>query len=96
MSEESKQPESLDLTELELDILLQLFIGILSEKAWQYMGIRLTPGKQETSKNMALAKSSIDSLIFLSDQVVTRLSHEDASRLRSMISDLQLNYVKQT
>jgi hypothetical protein len=96
MSEESKQPESLDLTALELDVLLQLFIGILSEKAWQYMGIRLTPGKQETSKNMALAKSSIDSLIYLSDQVITRFSPEDASRLRSMISDLQLNYVKQT
>jgi hypothetical protein len=96
MSEEKGQQEPLDLTALELDVLLQFFIGILSEKAWQYMGLRLTPGKQDTTKNLALAKSSIDSLICLSDQIVPRLSSEDASRLRSMISDLQLNYVKQT
>ena len=95
MSEEKERPESLDLTALELDVLLQLFIGILSEKAWQYMGLRLTPGKQETSKNMAIARSSIDCLVFLSDQIAPRLLREDASRLRSMISDLQLNYVKQ-
>jgi hypothetical protein len=95
MSEDKGRQESLDLTALELDVILQLFIGILSEKAWQYMGLRLKPGKQETSKNMILAKSSIDSLIFLSDQVGPRLPPEDANRLRSMISDLQLNYVKQ-
>ncbi len=40
-------PQPLDLTALDIDQLLGLFIGILSAKTWQYMGLRLTPGKEE-------------------------------------------------
>jgi len=95
MSEEKEKPVPLDLTAFELDNLLGLFVGILSEKAWQYMGVRLTPGKSETEKDMAKARSAIDCVAFLTEKIAVSLSPDDARKLRSMVTDLQLNYVKQ-
>jgi hypothetical protein len=93
MTEE--KPATLDLTAVELDDLLGLFIGIMSEKAWQYMGIRLAPGKTEADKDMAKAQSAIDCVAFLTEKIAPNLSPDDARRLRARITDLQLNYVKQ-
>lgn len=96
MAEEKEKPISLDLTAVGLDDLLGLFIGIMSEKAWQYMGLRLTPGKSEAEKDMAKARSAIDCVAFLTEKVALSLSPDDAKKLRSMVTDLQLNYVKQS
>lgn len=95
MTEEKERPVTLDLTAVELEELLGLFIGILSEKAWQYMGIRLAPGKSEVEKDMAKAKSALDCVIFLMEKIAPNLSPDEARRLRAMVTDLQLNYVKQ-
>jgi len=45
--EDQKADQAVDLTALDIDQLLGLFIGILAAKAWQYMGYRLDPGKKE-------------------------------------------------
>jgi len=95
MTDDKERPATLDLTAVELDDLLGLFIGILSEKAWQYMGIRLAPGKSEVEKDMVKAKSAIDCVAFLTEKIAPSLSSDDVRRLRSMVTDLQLNYVKQ-
>ena len=95
MTDDKEGPATLDLTAVELDDLLGLFIGILSEKAWQYMGIRLAPGRSEVEKDMAKAKSAIDCVAFLTEKIAPSLSSDDDRRLRSMVTDLQLNYVKQ-
>ena len=50
--QDEEAPQALDLTVLELDQLLGIFISLLAAKAWQYMGIRLTPGKEETEKDL--------------------------------------------
>ncbi|MCX6655267.1 MAG: DUF1844 domain-containing protein [Candidatus Bathyarchaeota archaeon] len=95
MTDDKEGPATLDLTAVELDDLLGLFIGILSEKAWQYMGIRLAPGKSEVDKNMVKAKAAIDCVAFLTEKIAPSLSPDEDRRLRSMVTDLQLNYVKQ-
>jgi hypothetical protein len=95
MTDDKEGPATLDLTAIELDDLLGLFIGILSEKAWQYMGIRLAPGKSEVDKNMVKAKAAIDCVAFLTEKIAPSLSPDEDRRLRSMVTDLQLNYVKQ-
>ena len=95
MAEEKDMSAPLDLTSVELDDLLGLFIGVLSEKAWQYMGIRLAPGRSESERDMAKARSAIDCIVFLTEKITPSLSPEDASKLRAMVADLQLNYVKQ-
>lgn len=95
MTDEKDGSAALDLTAVELDDLLGLFIGILSEKAWQYMGIRLSPGKSEVEKDMTKAQSAIDCVAFLTEKIAPSLSSDEVRRLRSMVTDLQLNYVKQ-
>jgi hypothetical protein len=88
-------PQALDLTVLELDQLLGIFISLLSAKAWHYMGIRLTPGKEETEKDLVKAAAAIDLVTVMVDKVAPFLDEDDVGRLRSMIADLQLNYARQ-
>ncbi len=95
MTDDKEGPATLDLTAVELDDLFGLFIGILSEKAWQYMGIKLVPGKNEVEKDMVKAKAAIDCVAFLTEKIAPTLSPDEDRRLRSMATDLQLNYVKQ-
>ena len=95
MSDEDK-PVTLDLTSFELEQLLGLFIGILSEKTWQYMGLRLTPGKSEVAKDMVKARKAIDCVSYLTDVLAPSVPAEALSRYRSSLADLQLNYVSQS
>ena len=94
MTEEKKGSQAVDLTALEIDQLIGLFIGILSAKAWQYMGIRLTPGKSEAENDMGKASMAIDCVVFLTEKIAPNLPAEEARRLREMVADLQINYVK--
>jgi len=98
MTEENpdeETPQALDLTVLELDQLLGIFISLLAAKAWQYMGIRLTPGKEETEKDLVKAATAIDLVTVMVDKVAPFLDEDDVGSLRSMIADLQLNYARQ-
>jgi hypothetical protein len=92
--EEKERSQAVDLTALEIDQLIGLFIGILSAKAWQYMGIRLTPGKSEAENDMGKASMAIDCVVFLTEKIAPNLSAEEARRLRDIVADLQINYVK--
>lgn len=96
MSEEKNEeaPQPVDLTVLELDQLLGLFLGILSAKAWQYMGIRLAPGKKETEKDMTKAAAAIDCVAFITEKLAPSLPADEVGRLRAMVADLQINYAK--
>jgi hypothetical protein len=94
--EEQNAEQAVDLTVLEIDQLLALFIGILSAKAWQYMGYRLAPGKEEAEKDLTKASAAIDCVAFLVEKVVPSLPKEEADRLRAMVADLQINYAKLT
>jgi len=88
-------PQALDLTVLELDQLLGIFISLLAAKAWQYMGIRLTPGREEAEKDLVKAAAAIDLVTVMVDKVAPFLDEDDGGRLRSMVADLQLNYARQ-
>ena len=89
-------PQPVDLTALDLDQLLGLFAGILSAKAWQYMGLHLAPGKAEAEKDLVKAAAAIDCVSVMVDKLAPRLSEEELSSMRSMIADLQLNYTRQS
>jgi len=86
--------EAIDLTTFDLDLLLGLFVSVLSAKAWQYMGIRLAPGKEEMEKDLVKASTAIDCVFFLVERLTPNMSETDAGRLRAMVSDLQINYAK--
>ena len=95
MVDENESSQSLDLTALEIDQLLSIFIGITVAKAWQYMGLRLTPGKDEAKKDLMKASTAIDCVSFMVDSLVPFLSEAEIDKLRSMVADLQINYARQ-
>ena len=67
----SESPQMLDLTAIELDQMLGVFISLLSSKAWQYMGLRLTPGKGEIEKD--LVKAAVSKVALLEPAVETEV-----------------------
>ncbi len=89
-------PQPLDLTALDIDQLLGLFIGILSAKTWQYMGLRLTPGKEEAEKDLVKAAAAIDTITVMVDKLAPRLPEDELATLRALVADLQINYARQT
>ena len=89
-------PQPLDLTALDLDQLLGLFIGILSAKAWQYMGLRISPGKEETEKDLVKAAAAIDCISVMVDKLAPSLPEDELAGLRSLVADLQINYARQS
>jgi len=92
--EEGGKPRALDLTAIDVDNLLALFIGVLAAKAWQYMGLQLAPGDKEAKKDMARASVAIDCLSYMADKLAPLLPESEVGRLRSMITDLKINYAK--
>ena len=94
MSENISEP--VDLSSFELEQLLGLFIGLLSTKAWQYMGIRITPGKEESEKDLFRASLSIDCLDCLVDKLAKTMNEEESEKIRAMVTDLKLNYARQS
>jgi len=92
--EDQEAGQAVDLTALDIDKLLALFIGVLAAKAWQYMGYRLAPGKEEAEKDMAKAAAAIDCVALLADRLTPFLPRAEADRLKAMVADLQINYAK--
>ena len=89
MSEEQR----LDLASLDVEDLLALFIGVLSGKAIEYMGLPVEEG-EEPEKDLGRASAAINSMSCLVDQLEPLVSEEAIKRYRSLVSDLQLNYVR--
>lgn len=92
---ETSQPQALDLTALEMDQLLGLFIGILAAKAWQYMGLRMIPGKEEIEKDLIKAATAIDVIDYMTSKLIPYIPANEADKLKSIIADLQINYARQ-
>jgi len=73
---------------------LQFVAGLLVEQAWQFMGLHLPPGRKEPVRDLAQAKIAIDTVIFIGDKLHPQLDEEGRKAIRSIVSDLQLNFVQ--
>ncbi len=76
--------------------ILQFVVGMLSEQAWQKMGLRLAPGQKEMTKDLVQAKLAIDTIAFIVDKLHPHVGENERRALRGLLSDLQLNFVKQS
>ena len=95
-SEKTDQaPSSVDISLLDIYQLLELFIVLLSEQAWRYMGLRVDPRTNETKKELEKAHIAIDCIVSLVDKIESNLASAEKERLRSLITDLQINYAQQ-
>lgn len=76
--------------------LLGFVSSMLAEMAWQFMGIRLAPGQKDLVKDLPQAKVAIDTMVFISEKLDPHISDEERKFLRGLISDLQMNWVRQS
>jgi len=83
-----------DVTSLDTYSLIGLFIGLLSSKAWETMGLRVKPGTDKIEKDFDQARIAIDTVGFLVQKLKSRIPEAERSRLESMVGDLKLNFVR--
>jgi hypothetical protein len=102
LSSASNEPENADMETgsvnislLDLYQLLDVFIVLLAEQAWRYMGLRVDPRTNEIKKDFVRAHVAIDCVISLVDKMEPYLTNKDKDRLRNLITDLQINYAQQ-
>ena len=96
MSEEagSEEPKIQDITSLDTYTLIELFLGLLSAKAWETMGLRMKPGTDKIEKDLDQARTAIDTIDFLVQKLRSRVPESEMSRVESLVADLKLNFVR--
>jgi len=90
--EEKKQEEG--FKEPDLPVLFVWFIGMLSGKAWEYLGLIMNPETKEMNKDLKKSKITIDTVAFLYDQIKDDLNPEDFKRIENLLANLRMNYVE--
>jgi hypothetical protein len=90
-----QEPRSVDISLLDICQLLSLFVMLLSEQAWRYIGLRVYPGTNEIKKDLVKAHVAIDCIIALVDKMEPNLDDAEKERLRRLMTDLQINYAEQ-
>ena len=90
-----QEPSPVDISFLDVYQLIELFIMVLSEQAWRYIGLRIDPRTNKIDKDLARAHVAIDCIISLVDKIESNLDNAEIERLRKLITDLQLNYAEQ-
>jgi len=90
--EEKKQEEH--FKEPDLSVLFVWFISMLSGKAWEYLGLIMSPETKEINKDIKKAKIAIDTVAFLYDQIKDDLNPEDFKRIENLLANLRMNYVE--
>jgi hypothetical protein len=96
MSEDKEQePNPVDISSLDIYKLVELFIMLLNEKTWRYIGLRVDPATNKINKDLTKAYVAIDCIISLVDKIEPNLDKVEVESLRRLITDLQLNYAEQ-
>ncbi len=90
-----QEPRSVDISLLDIYQLLEVFVVLLSEQAWRFIGLHIDPRTNSIKKDLTKAHDAIDCIIFLVDKMEPHLADPEKERLRNLITDLQLNYAEQ-
>ena len=90
-----QEPSPVDISSLDIYQLIEVFIMLLSEKAWRYIGLKIDPRTSKLDKDLAKAHVAIDCIISLVDKIEPKINNVETEHLRRLITDLQLNYTEQ-
>lgn len=74
---------------------LLMSIDILQQGAWISLGLRPDPITRNVAPDLREAKELIDCVNYLAERAVSKLDAETQRDLRTLLRDLQLNYVQQ-
>ncbi len=76
------------------EINFSTFIFSLNTSAIVHMGIMKDPSTNRKSKNLSMAKQTIDILSMLEEKTKGNLSADEEKMLKSILYDLKIMYVK--
>ena len=92
MSDEFQQVELLDL---EIESILSFFIGVLSTKSLQYLGVPVKED-EEPEKDLNKARLAIDTTSALVDKLEPYIDQEEHGQLKQVVSNLQFAYLRES
>ncbi len=82
------------LQALDVYDMLRFVVSLLTQQAWVSLGIQKAPGAEEVEQDLPQAKVAIDTLEFVIDKLAPDLESQERAELDSVLSNLQINYVK--
>ncbi len=93
-AEAEKSAAGVDGTQMpEIDF--PTFVISLNSSALVQLGILEEPGTGQKTKNLALAKQTIDVLVMLEEKTKGNLNRDEENILKSILYDLRMLYVKE-
>jgi len=91
MSDEFQQVELLDL---EIEAILSFFIGVLSTKSLQYLGVPVKQG-EEPEKDLQKARLAITTSVMV-DKLEPFIDQAEHTQLKQVVSNLQFAYLRES
>jgi Domain of unknown function (DUF1844) len=92
MSDEFQQLELLDL---EIESILSFFIGVLSTKSLQYLGVQVKEG-EEPEKDLQKARLAIDTTSMIIEKLEPFIEQEEHTQMKQVVSNLQFSYLRES
>jgi len=74
---------------------LRYCIALLQSHAWQAMGLVPNPVTNRIERDLEQAKVAVDCVGFLVQQLEPKTTPEELPHLRSLLSDLRINFARQ-
>lgn len=94
--DEGRSIEGFPLEALTSTYLVQCFIATLTAKAWESMGLVANPLSQEVKVDLKQARVAIDAVAALAPVIEGDMDAEEASRLKTLLRDLRINFVEKS
>lgn len=80
--------------QLKLDNIMKSFFSVLSQKAWEKMGMVENPYTGEKELDLAEAKICIDTADYIYKVMNDKFTDTESGELRSNLTNLKINYVE--
>jgi len=91
-----EQPEGAEPVEaVDVYGVLRYCIAMLQSHAWQAMGLVPNPLTNKIERNLEQAKVAVDCVGFLVQQLEPKAQPHELPHLRSLLSDLRINFARQ-
>ena len=92
--EEPEMAQEVPLQAIDVYDTLRFMVSLLIQQAWISLGIQKATGAEEVEQDLPQAKVAIDTLEFVIDKLTPDLESQEKAELDSVMSNLQINYVK--
>ncbi len=89
------QPESQQVAVLDVPQAIVFSISVLSELAWQKMGLHINPVTKQIEPDMKQARLAIDTIALLVEMLREWVSEREYDSLRTLLTNLRLNFAEQ-